>query len=223
MFKIVNSKKKIRFEKSIELHRIAMDESSPDDELLSELAHCLLTRHYAYGHSKDLHEAIIHIERALELRPDSIIYRERRAAIYRFRFGITNDIGDLDVAISETRKCLDSNTLQGLAQAVMVGQLASILREVFEITRLVEYLDEAIEMVRISIDELRQGIAAGSNSDHSGVFNIYGDLLYRKFDVTGNINYLHESRRQYEIDLQLVPYYSILNSNIGDMDMKNIG
>ena len=56
-------------EKSIELYRIAMSESSPNDEsyphILSDLASCLRKKRNTYGRSEDLYEAMIHIERAL--------------------------------------------------------------------------------------------------------------------------------------------------------------
>ena len=127
--------------------------------------------------------------------------------MYYFRFRITNDIGDLDAAISETRKRVDSNTLQGSNQALAVRQLATTLEERFQTTRVVEDLEEGIEMVKELADELRRGITTRSNSDDWDVFCEYGDLLDEKFEVTGDINNLHESRSQYEMALRLVPYH----------------
>ena len=55
-------------EKSVALCRIAMSESSPNDDsypgILSDLAERLHTKYNAYRHSEDLHEAILHIEKA---------------------------------------------------------------------------------------------------------------------------------------------------------------
>ena len=199
-------------EKSIELCRTAMSEISPSDkfypDILLQLAYSLDTRYNTYGHSDNLHEAITHIEQALTLCPDNTFYRNQRAGMYQFRSRITNDVGDLDTAISEARKCLDSNTLQGSDQALAVRQLARGLTQRFETTRVVEDLKEAIEMVKELVDELRQGVTVRSNSDDWQVFSEYGDLLDKKFEVTGDINDLHESRDQFEMALRLVPYHS---------------
>ena len=189
-----------------------MSESSPDHEsypdVLSRLAYCLAIKYNTYGRSEDLHAAIIRIEQALTLRPDNTRYHRQRAEMYQHRFAITNDVGNLDTAISETRKCLDSNTLKALHQAVVMRQLAGTLMDRFETTRVVEDLNEAIEMVKELADELRRGITVRSNSNDWLVFNDYGHLLVKKFEVTGDINDLHESRSQYEMALRLVLYHS---------------
>ena len=158
-------------EKSIELCRIAMSESSPNDEsyphILSHLAQRLRTKYNTYGRSEDLHESIRHIERALELRPDNTIYRKERAEMYQFRFLITNDVSDLDAAISETRKCVDSNTLQGSNQALAVRQLATTLEERFKTTRVVEDLEEAQRRVTRVFDVMAK--RGGHEADVSGL------------------------------------------------------
>ena len=145
-------------ERSIKSCRIVISEFSPSDKfypgMLSELACRLAEKYNSYGRSEDLHEAIIHIERALTLRPDNTLYRGQRAEMYRFRFMITNDVGDLDIAISESRKCVDSNTLKGFGQADLTRQLAKALMQRFETTWVIEDLGEAIEMVKELVDKL---------------------------------------------------------------------
>ena len=199
-------------EKSIELCRITMSESSLNDEfypeMLSTLAAYLFRKYRIYNRSEDIHEAIIHAERALELCPDNTIYRRKRAELYQFRFDITNDIGDLDAAISETRKCLDSNMLQGLDQALVVLQLASTLVLRFETTWVVEDLNEAIGMVKELVDNLSQGIMVRPSSDDYVVFSVYGALLNKKFEVTGNIDDLHEAHSQLDKVCRLAPPHS---------------
>ena len=196
-------------DKAIELCRLAMADSPPSDEsypeILSNLANCLCLKHSTYRRSEDLHEAILHIERVLELRPDNTIYRMQRAEMYHLRFGVTNNVSDLDAALSETRVCLNTDALQGPNRVVTVRWLASALQERFEIMQNAQDLGEAIEKVEELADEVRRGVTVRSNSDDWEVFRVYGDLLRRKFEVSGNIDDLHGSCAQYEMALQLVP------------------
>lgn len=153
---------------AVALHRTALILTPEDNPrhpaMLGCLGSALVTQHQETGDRRPLHEAVVHLQRAVQLcetrgRPDAP-YKDLSSALL-MRHLLTGALGDLDDAVATGLAALDAEP----EQADLLDHLATMLSTRYERTGSPDDLAEAIERGRAAVTASVPG--TGGHAMHS--------------------------------------------------------
>ncbi|KAI6123818.1 CHAT domain-containing protein [Pisolithus croceorrhizus] len=192
--------------RSIECYVTALELRSPGHpgraSTLANYATALLLQYGQLGVEEDIKLAIEHLQAVLEILPPSdpnrLIPLMNYASALFSRFQCTEDISDLDKAISEYHSILNTPSLENKATACY--NFANALLSRFKVRDDPIDLDSSIKYSRAALAALKEG-----HPDHPSIITGLATGLIRRFELRGDATDLEYAIRNFRLALDLRP------------------